>query len=68
MDVLQEEVTEDIEKMAAILPGDKPYLKTGVFETWRARIPWLLMLMLSATFTGMIMTHFENALAACVPF
>ena len=64
MDVLQEEVTEDIEKMAAILPGDKPYLKTGVFETWRARTPWLMMLMLSATFTGMILTHFENSLAA----
>ena len=65
MDVLQEEVTEDIEKMAAILPSDKPYLKTGVFETWKARTPWLLMLMLSATFTGMILTHFESALAAC---
>ena len=64
MDVLQEEVTEDIEKMAAILPADKPYLKTGVFETWRARTPWLMMLMLSATFTGMILTHFENSLAA----
>ena len=64
MDVLQEEATEDIEKMAAILPGDKPYLKTGVFETWRARTPWLMMLMLSATFTGIILTHFETALAA----
>ena len=50
--------------MAAILPGDKPYLKTGVFETWKARTPWLMMLMLSATFTGMILTHFENSLAA----
>ena len=47
MDVMEEETTEDFEKMAAILPSDKPYLKTGVFETWRARIPWLLMLMLS---------------------
>ena len=65
MDVLQEEVTEDIEKMAAILPGDKPYLKTGVFETWKARTPWLLMLMLSATFTGIILTHFETSLMAC---
>lgn len=65
MDVLQEEVTEDIELMAAILPGDKPYLKTGVLETWKARTPWLLVLMLSATFTGIILTHFENALAAC---
>lgn len=65
MDVLQDEVTEDIEKMAAILPSDKPYLKTGVFETWKARTPWLLILMLSATFTGIILTHFENSLAAC---
>lgn len=65
MDVLQEEVTEDIEKMAAILPGDKPYLKTGVFETWKARTPWLMLLMLSATFTGIILTHFETSLMAC---
>ena len=65
MDVLQEEVTEDFEKMAAILPSDKPYLKTGVFETWKARTPWLLVLMLSATFTGIILTHFESALASC---
>ncbi|MGE4277626.1 MAG: magnesium transporter [Lawsonibacter sp.] len=66
MDVMEEEATEDFEKMAAILPSDKPYLKTGVFETWKSRIPWLLMLMLSATFTGIIITHFETALAACV--
>ena len=65
MDVIEEETTEDFEKMAAMLPSDKPYLKTGVFETWKARTPWLLMLMLSATFTGIILTHFENALAAC---
>lgn len=64
MDVLQEEVTEDIEKMAAILPSDKPYLKTGVFETFKARIPWLLLLMISATFTGQIISKFESALAA----
>ena len=65
MDVLQEEVTEDIEKMAAILPSDKPYLKTGPLETWKARTPWLLVLMLSATFTGIILTHCESALASC---
>ena len=64
MDVLQEEVTEDIEKMAAMLPSDKPYLKTGIFETFKARIPWLLLLMISATFTGQIISTFENALAA----
>lgn len=64
MDVLQEENTEDIEKMAAITPTDKPYLKMGVFETWKKRIPWLLLLMVSATFTGKIITHFEEALQA----
>ena len=62
MDVMEEETTEDIEKMAAMLPSDKPYLRTGVFETWRARLPWLMLLMLSATFTSMILTSFENAL------
>ncbi len=66
MEVIEEETTEDFEKMAAILPSDKPYLKTGVVETWKARIPWLLLLMLSATFTGIIITSFEGALAACV--
>ena len=64
IDVLQEEVTEDIEKMAAILPSDKPYLKTSTLETCKARIPWLLLLMISATFTGQIIASFENALAA----
>ena len=66
MDVMQEENTEDIEKMAAILPTDKPYMRTGVFETWRKRIPWLLFLMISATFTGMIISGFEEKLAASV--
>ena len=65
IDVIEEETTEDFEKMAAMLPSDKPYLKTGVFETWKARTPWLMMLMLSATFTGMILTHFEKSLVAC---
>ena len=64
IDVMEEEATEDIEKMAAMLPSDKPYLKTGVWETWKARIPWLLLLMVSATFTGQIIAGFENALAA----
>ncbi|MBQ9953083.1 MAG: magnesium transporter [Clostridia bacterium] len=64
MEVLVEEDTEDIEKMAAILPTDKPYLKTGVFETFKKRIPWLLILMISATFTGRIIAGFEAALAA----
>lgn len=64
MDVLQEEDTEDMEIMAAITPSDKPYLKTGVLETWKQRIPWLLLLMVSATFTSKILTHFEDALSA----
>jgi len=66
VDILQEEATEDIEKMAAILPSDKPYFKTGVLETWKNRIPWLLFLMISATFTGAIITRYESALAAYV--
>lgn len=66
IDVLQEEATEDIEKMAAIIPSEKPYLKTGVWETWKQRIPWLLLLMVSATFTGSIISSFEDALAGCV--
>lgn len=66
MDVLQDENTEDIEKMAAITPTDKPYLKMSVFETWKKRFPWLLLLMVSATFTGKIITHFEDALQSYV--
>ena len=66
VDILQEETTEDIEKMAAILPTDKPYMKTGVFETYKKRIPWLLLLMISATVTGKIITHYEEALGAYV--
>ena len=63
MDVMEAEATEDIEKMAAITPTDKPYLKTSVFDTFKARIPWLLLLMVSATFTGLIITNFEASLA-----
>ena len=62
IDVLQEEATEDIEKMAAILPSDKTYLKSSVFSTFKARIPWLLLLMISATFTGAIISSFEEKL------
>lgn len=64
IDVMQEETTEDIEKMAAITPSDKSYLKTGVLVTVKARIPWLIFLMLTATFTGWIITAFEGYLAA----
>ena len=66
IDVIEEEATEDIEKMAAITPTDKSYMNTGVFETFYKRIPWLLLLMISATFTGGIITHFESALASYV--
>ncbi len=64
IDVLQDEAAEDIEMMAAIVPNDRPYMRTGVFETWRKRIPWLVLLMFLATFTGMIMSSFEKALEA----
>ncbi len=62
IDVLEEENTEDIEIMAAITPSDKVYLKTGIWETYKKRIPWLLLLMLSATFTGSIISHYEFAM------
>ncbi|MGM9681559.1 MAG: magnesium transporter [Eubacteriales bacterium] len=64
MDVISEEREEDIQVMAAITPTDERYLKTSVFSIWKSRIPWLLLLMISATFTGMIITGFENALAS----
>ena len=66
MDVMEDEATEDMEIMAGITPSDKTYLKSNVFEIFRHRIPWLLLLMVSATFTGLIITKFENALAAQV--
>ena len=63
VDILEEETTEDMEKMAAIVPSDKPYMKTSVWETFKKRIPWLLLLMVSATFTGAIISSFEEALS-----
>lgn len=66
MDVISEEVEEDIQVMAGITPTDEQYLKTSVFSIWKSRIPWLLLLMISATFTGVIITKFEDALAASV--
>jgi magnesium transporter len=66
IDVIQEEATEDISKMAAITPSDKPYLRRSVFELWKSRVPWLMILMISATFTGLIITHFEDQLAGCL--
>ncbi len=66
MDVLVEETTEDIEKMAGIMPTEKPYLRSSAWDLFKHRIPWLMLLMVSATFTGMIITSFESALAAQV--
>ena len=63
IDVMEQEATEDIQLMAGMTPSDKPYLRTGTVEMWRNRIPWLLFLMLSATFTSMILTSFEDMLA-----
>lgn len=62
IDVIEEEATEDIEVMAAITPTDRPYLKTNVFSIWGHRIPWLMLLMVSATFTGTIISNFEESL------
>jgi len=66
MDVIEEETTEDMEIMGGMTPSEKLYLKSSVFELFRNRIPWLLLLMISATFTGLIITGFEDALAAQV--
>ena len=66
IDVMQEEASEDISKMAAVTPSDKPYLKRTVIELWKSRVPWLMLLMISATFTGLIITHFEDALSTCL--
>ena len=65
VDIMEEEATEDMEKMAAIVPSDKPYMRTTVGETYKKRIPWLLLLMVSATFTGAIISSFEDALSVC---
>ena len=66
VDIIEEENTEDIEKMAAITPSDKPYIKTSVWDTFKNRIPWLLLLMVSATFTGKIIQGYEEQLASYV--
>ena len=66
MDIIEEEATEDIEMMAAITPTDQPYMKTSVLETYKKRIPWLLLLMISASITGKIIQGFESALSTCV--
>ena len=66
MDVIEEETTEDMEIMGGMLPSEKTYLKSSAFELFKNRIPWLMLLMVSATFTGLIITSFEGALAAQV--
>ena len=66
MDVMEEEATEDMELMSAITPSEKTYLKSSSFELFKNRVPWLMILMVSATFTGLIITAFEGALAAQV--
>ncbi|MDE6470782.1 MAG: magnesium transporter [Eubacterium sp.] len=66
MDVLVDENTEDIHKMNAIMPNEKPYLKMGIVATWKSRIMWLLFLMVSATFTSMIISNFENRLSTVI--
>ncbi len=65
VDIMEEEATEDIEKMAAIVQSDKPYMRTGVFETFRKRIPWLLLLLVTSTFTEKIIDSYEATLSAC---
>ena len=66
MDVMEEEATEDMELMSAMTPSEKTYMKSSAFELFKNRIPWLLLLMVSATFTGLIITSFEDSLAAQV--
>ena len=66
VDVIQEENTEDIKKMAAIIPSDETYMKASVFHLVAHRLPWLLLLMISATFTSTIITHFETLLSSAV--
>lgn len=66
MDIIEDETTEDIEKMAAIVPTEKPYLKLSTWEIWKSRIPWLLILMISATFTSKIIQHYELSLSKYV--
>ena len=64
MDVMEEEATEDMELMSGMTPSEKPYLRSSAFDLFKNRIPWLMLMMVSATFTGLIMTAFEDALAA----
>ena len=67
MDVMEEEATEDISKMAAVTPSDTPYLDQSVWRIWLNRVPWLMLLMISATFTGLIINTYEATLSALSP-
>ena len=64
MNVIRDEATEDIDKIGAVTPQDKPYMRLSVWDIYKSRIPWLLILMVSAAFTGAIITHFQDALSA----
>jgi magnesium transporter len=64
VDILEQEATEDIEKMAAIMPTEEPYMKTSVFVQWKKRIPWLLVLMISASFTQAVINTYQDAIIA----
>ncbi len=66
VDIIEEEATEDIQKMAAIVPSDVPYTKMTIMDLWKKRVGWLLLLMVSATFTGRIITSYEDALGAYI--
>ena len=67
VDVIEEEATEDIQKMAAILPSEKPYLKQSVWSLWKARLPWLILLLVTSTFTSMILAGYEESLSKISP-
>ena len=64
VDVIQEEATEDMQKIAAVLPNEKPYLKQSIFSIWQARAPWLILLLITSTFTSIILSNYENSLDA----
>ena len=66
MDVMEDEATEDIQKMAAIIPSDKTYMRMTTFDIFKKRIPWLMLLMISATFTGLIISYYEKQLGAMI--
>ena len=62
VDVIQEEATEDMQRIAAVLPNEKPYLKQSIFSIWKARAPWLILLLITSTFTSIILSNYESKL------